>query len=71
MGGHSKEMMRSKKNKPSRSALLPKDLWQLPAGQEPAEPLPHPVPNSHCPMISSTRLVLFVRDPQAASEELL
>lgn len=26
-GGHSKEMM-SKKNKPSRSALLPSDLWQ-------------------------------------------
>lgn len=30
---HSKEMMRCKKNKPSRSALLPSDMWQLPLQQ--------------------------------------
>lgn len=44
-GGHNKEMMRSRKNKPSRAALLPRDVWQLPAAQEPAEPL-SPMPRT-------------------------
>lgn len=60
--GHSKGVMGSKKNKPWRSALLPSELWQLPAGQQPAEPLPCPAPNSHCARTSSTRLLLPVRD---------
>lgn len=69
-GGHSKEMMRSKKNKPSRSALLPSDLWQLSAGQEPAEPLLCPVPNS-VSQDNQPKFLLPVRDPQAARGELL
>lgn len=49
MGGHSKEMMRSKKNKPSRSALLASDLWQDRSQQS----LSHAQNQAQCPRMSS------------------
>ena len=58
MGGHGKQIIRSKKNNPSRSALLPSDSWQLLAEEEPAEPLQHPAPSSHRLVTAVTMLLL-------------
>lgn len=58
MGGHSKQIIRSKKNNPSRSALLPNDSWQLLAGEELAEPLRYPAPSSHRLVTAVTMLLL-------------
>lgn len=61
MGGHSKQINRSKKNSPSRSALLPNDSWQLLAEKEPAEPLQYPAPSSHHLVTAVAMLLLSVQ----------
>lgn len=58
MGGHSKQIIRSKKNNPSRSVLLPNDSWQLLAEEEPAEPLRYPAPSWHRLVTAVTTLLL-------------
>ena len=61
MGGHSKHIIRSKKNNPFRPTLLPNDSWQLLAAEEPAEPLRYPAPSSRHLVTAVTMLLLSAR----------